>query len=372
MTGSSSPRGASGACLGRMHLMPWLSAAALVSACTAESPPPIAACGALAAGRTVTPGGPPALADVWVGPSIVVAVGAAGTVGVRDDARAAWCWTVVDAATDWRAVWGSGDDDVWLVGTAGAVVHYDGTAFTPVAVGATAALAGVWGTGQDDVWLVGAAGTVRHFDGAAWASHDLAADQTLLAVWSASSDDVWIAGTEPAPYPGNPSYDGSSGIVYRWAPTTATWGLELRDTRYYGVASFLALHGSDGANLWAVGVDHPAGAACGIAGLARRDGAAWDEVAGAPTECSTLADVAAGAPGATDGAWVVGSREPGRAASGTSKYAGGVWTYYSGDAITDHLIAIAYRGDRMWAIGRDDAGDPKIIRWDGAGWIAEE
>ncbi|MBK9033545.1 MAG: hypothetical protein IPL61_20155 [Myxococcales bacterium] len=251
------------------------------------------------------------------------------------------------------------------------MVHYDGAAFTSVAVGATAALAGIWGTGPDDVWLVGAAGTVRHFDGGAWVSRDLPADKTLLAVWSASSDDVWIAGTEPAPYPGNPSYDGSSGIVYRWAPTTATWQLELRNTRYYGVASFSALHGSGGANIWAVGVDHPAGAACGIAGLARRDGMAWAPVAGAPTECSRLTDVAAGAPDAVDGAWVVGSSEAGRPASGTSKYAGGAWTYYSGDALTDQLIAIDHRGDRMWAVGRDGVGgaDPQIIRWDGAGWL---
>jgi len=330
-------------------------------------------CAVPGGGPAVPPAPSTGLGDVWVGPTTVVAVGGHGAVGRRTDAGGAWCWAVVDAATSWQAVWGSADDDVWLVGTDGAVVHFDGASFTPVDVGATAHLMDIWGTGPDDIWIVGMAGTVRHFDGVTWASFDLAANQSMLAVWSATVDDVWISGTEPAPYPGDPTYDGSSGIIYRWVPATATWNLELRNTVYYGSGSFAALHGSSVNDIWAVGSQHPAGAACSISGLRRFDGTTWANVAGAPTECSDLNDVAAGAPGAADGAWVVGGNESGWDASGTSRYAGGTWTSYPGDATVDDLTAIDHLADRMWAVGfgYHDGYHQKIIRWDGAGWIQE-
>lgn len=59
-------------------------------------------------------------------------------------------------------------------------------------------LTSVWGSGPNDVWSVGTAGTILHYDGTKWERADLEAqdagtDFTLQAVWLDRPDDVWIA-----------------------------------------------------------------------------------------------------------------------------------------------------------------------------------
>ena len=61
-------------------------------------------------------------------------------------------------------------------------------------------LTAVWGSGKDDVWAVGSGGTVLHYDGAQWEKAALAAASpesgstyTLRSVWLERSDDVWLA-----------------------------------------------------------------------------------------------------------------------------------------------------------------------------------
>jgi hypothetical protein len=56
-------------------------------------------------------------------------------------------------------VWGSGENDVWAVGSGGAIFHYNGLAWSfidpPVSTDEPE-LFGVWGSGPNDVWAVGA------------------------------------------------------------------------------------------------------------------------------------------------------------------------------------------------------------------------
>jgi hypothetical protein len=60
-------------------------------------------------------------------------------------------------------------------------------------------LSAVWGSSSNDVWAVGAAGTIAHFDGAEWSvlpKNDAGTDQTLFTVWGSGSNDVWAGSTE--------------------------------------------------------------------------------------------------------------------------------------------------------------------------------
>jgi len=52
-------------------------------------------------------------------------------------------------------VWGSAANDVWAVGNAGTVLHWDGTVWAPVTVSTTKDLHGIWGSGPNDIWAVG-------------------------------------------------------------------------------------------------------------------------------------------------------------------------------------------------------------------------
>jgi hypothetical protein len=65
------------------------------------------------------------------------------------------------------AIWGSGRDDVWLVGGSpgngdeSTVFHWDGTSVTQSDVYALGSQA-IGGSGPNDVWVVGGGGQIMH------------------------------------------------------------------------------------------------------------------------------------------------------------------------------------------------------------------
>lgn len=68
----------------------------------------------------------------------------------------------------------------------------------PAPIPATRNLVAIAGSGRADVWAVGAASTVLHFDGTAWAAPAAwtgaaSGQNTLRAIWLSRSDDVWFA-----------------------------------------------------------------------------------------------------------------------------------------------------------------------------------
>ncbi len=103
-------------------------------------------------------------------------------------------------------VWGSAPDDLWAVGgfagRAGFIWHWDGDAFSEVALpadlprtatGEIPALFKVWGRGADDVWVVGGLGTILHFDGDDWQVVPSGVTDTLFTVTGTTSA-VWAVG----------------------------------------------------------------------------------------------------------------------------------------------------------------------------------
>lgn len=73
--------------------------------------------------------------------------------------------------TTLRAVFGFSPDDVWAVGDAATVIHWDGTRWTKLTTPFDSAsvkpkLSSIWGSGPNDVWI-GGTGTMLHFEGVA-------------------------------------------------------------------------------------------------------------------------------------------------------------------------------------------------------------
>ena len=89
-------------------------------------------------------------------------------------------------------------------------------------------LTSVWGSGPNDVWAVGTAGTILHYDGTKWERADLEAqdagtDFTLQAVWLDRPDDVWIA--DGARIRHTNGWNGPTGTewqIYSYAATAPT------------------------------------------------------------------------------------------------------------------------------------------------------
>lgn len=103
----------------------------------------------------------------------------------RDWTRAALPTLVRPRVAAFFKVWASGPEDVYAVGQNGAVVHYDGASFTELFVGVSQDLIGIWGTGADDVMMVGGRGTAEivHFDGSEWRRASAFAFPGLNGVW---------------------------------------------------------------------------------------------------------------------------------------------------------------------------------------------
>lgn len=118
-----------------------------------------------------------------------------------------WCWEQPSPSGNaFNKVWAASVSDVWIVGEAGIILHYDGSRWTQQASGVDVTLFDVWGTSSTNVWAVGARGTVLQFNGTAWNPVTVGAvGDTFSAIHGSSADDIWIAG-----------FDEADNLVMHW------------------------------------------------------------------------------------------------------------------------------------------------------------
>lgn len=100
------------------------------------------------------------------------------------------------AAGALSGVWGSGPDDVFIVGgtETAEIYHFNGAEWSPMDAPDVGLLVWVFGFGPDDVWAVGVGGAVVHYNGSAWSVVDAGTTTDLWGVWGTSSSDLWIVG----------------------------------------------------------------------------------------------------------------------------------------------------------------------------------
>jgi hypothetical protein len=153
-------------------------------------------------------GGPAHVSDIWVSPSrdawataIWQVNGAAWWGGVLRWSGASWQSAVAGnlSENNWQSIWGSADDDLWVVGQMG-MAHFDGVSWRPdrTATGITRIGAPtLWGSCARDVWAIGLNEQVWHFDGVSWSQvvFDPLSRVALRTVTGTGPDDVWFGGS---------------------------------------------------------------------------------------------------------------------------------------------------------------------------------
>jgi hypothetical protein len=148
--------------------------------------------------------------------------------------------TVVPTKMGFQSVWGSSGTDVWAVGDAGTVAHFDGKVWTLVMPGVTENLTCVHGSGPDDVWVTGADGDLLHWNGTAWKIDMTLNGTTLLGVWAMSPTNVWVVGVDES------DGIGSAALFGHW---TGAWDyLDIN-----GAATLWKIWASGPTDLWMVG-----------------------------------------------------------------------------------------------------------------------
>src|SRR5262249_11293712 len=137
-----------------------------------------------------------------------------GAVYVRRGPTASLEPVIEPVLEPFRAIWGTGDGDLYLVGP-GLILHHNGGIWTPAQGGTIYAVNGVSGilAGEDDeVWAVGGSpgsspglsgGEVFHRSGGSWARAQIDPSHPLNAVWAAA--------------PGEAIAVGDGGAVWRYA-----------------------------------------------------------------------------------------------------------------------------------------------------------
>jgi hypothetical protein len=137
------------------------------------------------------------LNGVWAdGPSNAWAVGQQSTIVHWDGAR----WNVASDSTrpivfpsdNYNAVWGAGGT-AWIVGDA-SIVRCSSTSSCSTDAQSGSPMYGVWGTSATNIYAVGAAGRILHFDGTSWSSMSSPTGARLSRVSGSSAKDVWAAG----------------------------------------------------------------------------------------------------------------------------------------------------------------------------------
>ena len=261
-----------------------------------------------------------------------------------------------------NAIWGSGPNDVWAVGSRGTILHGDGSTFVAIDSKTVADVhVAVWGTSKTDVWILGPS-FPAHSDGFQDGGADFAprpgsswtpAQATSGRLWAGQSvgDKVWIAGEASRRFGASSSVwtldDDGSG--------SAAWmSISACSENAPCAPAIRAMWAASAELVWAVGHDGQAfsfdAATGGDAGPAR-----W-----LAQNSNTRDDLEAVWGSGPSDVWAVGRRGTIRRTSrGTAK-----WTVVPSGTTRD-LHAIWGSGpDDIWAAG--DSGT--ILHYDGVSW----
>ncbi len=155
-------------------------------------------------------------------------------------------WSAVDLPelehTDVSAlfkVWGTGPENVFIVGDQGLVLHWNGDRLLEQFTGTSSDLISLWGTGPENIVAIGgrARGVLARWDGEAWTSTELTGLPGMNGVWMPEPDRAWIAGVD--------------GYLGRLDPTAPLESVET--TRIETRKNFHAVYGLDSGRTFAVG-----------------------------------------------------------------------------------------------------------------------
>jgi hypothetical protein len=179
--------------------------------------------------------------DVWV-------VGGGGTILHYDG-----CWTVEASPTtaDLLGVWATSGGEVWAVGDPAGILHRAAGAWTVMPLPVTGPSTAVWGAAPDQVWALAGTNDIVHWDGAAWAvvSHS---ENDLTALSGRAADDVYAVGSGKEP-------DGDyASIIRHWDGANWTEGFTCNPegSRFAsgGFVTFLRdVWAAPGMSVWAAG-----------------------------------------------------------------------------------------------------------------------
>lgn len=238
----------------------------------------------------------------------------------------AWREVNVGTIETLNGVWGSGANDVWMVGWNGTALHWNGAQWSATNSGTSRVLEGVWGSASNDVWAVGRGGTVVHWNGSAWSAPTSLSAIDLMSVWGSDASNVWTV--------------VGNGNIFKW--NGANWSQQVSPS----TSGLNAVHGSSSQNVWAVGFN---------GAIVRWNGTSWASVNAGTT--NHLYGVWASS---ENDVWISGEAGLLRHWNGTS------WTLSTSGTTSDLYKFWGASPTELWV-----AGSGQLRRWNGTSWSSQ-
>lgn len=134
-----------------------------------------------------------------------------------------WTEMTSSSAADLYGVWGSGPEDVFAVGSGGAILHYDGAEWEGQDSGVTVRLHAVWGSSSSNVYAVGGVGSILHYDGSEWSPVVSGTTDTLQSISGSAHDNIYaVSGTGTILHYAGPS-GWNDATPATTTPLSAVW-----------------------------------------------------------------------------------------------------------------------------------------------------
>ncbi|MBI4420748.1 MAG: Ig-like domain-containing protein, partial [Gemmatimonadetes bacterium] len=154
--------------------------------------------------------------------------------------------------------WGSAPDDVYVVGDAGVIRHFDGTSWSPVSSGTTQVIHDVLGFSSANAFATAftldrSGGSLLRFNGTVWSSIAGPAPAPY-ALWGPSADDLFLVGEGGAAW----RFSGGSLTSVSSGTTQAlrrVWGTSVNDVYAVGDAGTILRHNGTGWSPMTSGVE---------------------------------------------------------------------------------------------------------------------
>ena len=198
----------------------------------------------------------------------VYVVGDRGAAYQSVNKGASWSAFSLGTAAPLFGVWGSSASNVYIVGGSagvGNIYRYNGSTWSTVAT-TTDAVVGIWGSSATDIWAVGAAGQILHStDGSNFSTVASGTTANLSAIWGSGPNDIYATGSQGGGAPGVILHKGAAGWSTQYS--TPVNGHALNGVWGAGSNVFVSnlqagslLRTTNGGAAWLTDLSKPAGA----------------------------------------------------------------------------------------------------------------
>ncbi len=113
---------------------------------------------------------------------------------VEPKATYSWKQEVTGVSEVLYGIGGTAEDNVYVGGTAGRLLHWNGSSFSRLQRMCTSRINAIKAMSETSIWMCGANDSIFHYDGSSWTGYKGNTGVNLYCLFVAAENDIWVAG----------------------------------------------------------------------------------------------------------------------------------------------------------------------------------